>query len=311
MRLSRSLSIYVIAPAWLVKSRPEHSGAVKNLQKLGFRVINPGFRSRPLDADGKAAEIEKAFRDPRADIILALRGGYGSMKILPRLDFAELKKRPKILAGFSDLSALLNPIFEKTGIVGLHSPMLWNFSNPRPAAVRSFLNALGGFPQKNLLAGARVETLSPGRAQGVLKGGNLVTLSALIGTPWETDTRGAVVFLEDVDEKIHEIDRCLTQWALAGKFNGVRGLVLGDFRGANTRDVFAIIRSLAKISFPVIYCPAVGHVPGKITFPVGARVKLEAKAGAKDANLTITSLAGYPLVKNDVLFRRGFFYNQL
>jgi muramoyltetrapeptide carboxypeptidase len=216
------------------------------------------------------------------------------MKILPHLDFSAIKKSPKVLAGFSDLSALLNPIYEKTGVIGLHAPMLWNFTSLRPVAIRSFLNALDGFPNKNLLSGASARTFATGRATGVLKGGNLVTLTALIGTPWETDTRGAVVFLEDVDEKMHEIDRCLAHWALAGKFGGVRGLVLGNFRGVETRAVFNVIRSLIDVRCPVIYSPDIGHVPRKITFPVGARVALSAPRITGTPSLEILSLDGYP-----------------
>ncbi|PKN02133.1 MAG: LD-carboxypeptidase [Elusimicrobia bacterium HGW-Elusimicrobia-1] len=297
--LRKPLSAYVIAPAWLIKSRREHLLAERNLRRLGFNILNPAFRPAHMLCAGsaaKAAEIRRAFLDPRADVVMALRGGYGSMKILPYLDFSVIKKSPKILAGFSDLSALLNPIYEKTGVIGLHSPMLWNFTSLRPLATRSFINALDGFPNKNLLDGAVSRTFAAGRSTGVLKGGNLVTLTALIGTPWETDTRGAVVFLEDVDEKMHEIDRCLAHWALAGKFQGIRGLALGDFRGVDTRAVFDVIRSLVNVKCPVIYCPDVGHVPRKITFPVGARVALNAPRISGTAALEVLSLDGYPAV---------------
>jgi muramoyltetrapeptide carboxypeptidase len=115
---------------------------------------------------------------------------------------------------------------------------------------------------------------APGTARGVLKGGNLVTLAALIGTEWEIDPRGAILFLEEVDELLYKIDRHLTQWVLGGKFRGVRGLVLGNFRGVANREVYKVLASQIKIDFPVVHCPCVGHLKHKITLPVGARVEL-------------------------------------
>jgi muramoyltetrapeptide carboxypeptidase len=114
-----------------------------------------------------------------------------------------------------------------------------------------------------------------GIARGRLKGGNLITLTALIGTEWEMDTHGAILFLEDVDEKLYEVDRYLTQWILAGKLQKVNGLILGDFRRIKDRDVYHILSSQMKIDFPLVHCPYIGHVKNKITLPVGARMELD------------------------------------
>lgn len=222
----------------------------------------------------KVAQLHAAFLDKKVEIILAQRGGYSCMKLLPYLDFNLIRKNPKILAGFSDLSALLNVIAERAGLVTLHSPMVINFSPPSRFTVRSFLNAVHGFPNRNLFEGAPVEVYRSGIARGRLKGGNLITLAALIGTEWEIDANGTILFLEDVDEKLHEVDRLLTQWILAGKLRKVKGLILGDFRGIKNRDVYPILSSQMKIDFPVVSCPYIGHVKNKITLPVGARVEL-------------------------------------
>ena len=196
------------------------------------------------------------------------------MKILPYLDFEQIKKHPKIIAGFSDLSALLNPIFERTGMTTLHAPMLINLDKPTAFTLKSLKNSIEGFPEKNLFKGARYNIYKPGSATGTLKGGNLITLTALIDTDWEISTTGSILFFEDVDEKLHEVDRYLTQWILAGKFEGVKAVILGDFRGIRSQKVFDILASQMDLNFPVVHCPYIGHVKNKITLPIGAEVEL-------------------------------------
>ena len=196
------------------------------------------------------------------------------MKILPFLDFELIRKHPKIIAGFSDLSALLNPVFERTGQVALHAPMLINLDAPTAFTLNSLSNAVKGYPEKNLLKGAPCKVYQPGSAVGILKGGNLITLTALIDTDWEIDTPGAILFLEDVDEKLHQVDRYLTQWILAGKFKDIKALIIGDFRGLRSRQIYDILASQMELTFPVVHCPYIGHVANKITLPIGAEVEL-------------------------------------
>lgn len=266
--------IYTITPSWLVKEKKDFADGVKKLEKLGFTVLNRKVPTRLPTPAAKARQIHEAFLDPGVEIILAQRGGYSSMKVLPHLDFSLIRKHPKTFAGFSDLSALLNPIHERTGLVTLHAPMVINFAKQSPITIPSFLNALQGFPERNLFAGVPVDVYAPGTARGALKGGNLVTLTALIGTEWEIDLRGSILFLEEVDELLYKIDRHLTQWILGGKFHGIRGLILGNFKGIANREVFKVLASQVKIDFPVVHCPCVGHLRHKITLPVGARVEL-------------------------------------
>lgn len=247
---------------------------VKNLERQGFKVINKRPVTQLPSTRRKVAQVHAAFLEKKAQLILAQRGGWSCMKLLPHLDFDLIRNNPKILAGFSDLSALLNAIAERTGLITLHSPMVINFSPPSKFTIRSFLNAVNGFPKRNLFEGAPVKVHRSGIARGRLKGGNLITLTALIGTEWEMDTDGAILFLEDVDEKLYEVDRYLTQWILAGKLRKVKGLILGNFRGIKDPDVYAILSSQMKIDFPLVHCPYIGHVKNKITLPVGARVEL-------------------------------------
>jgi len=267
--------VYTITPSWLIKKKKDFTGGVKNLEKLGFRVINPGFLSRLPSPARKARQIHAAFLNRKADLILAQRGGYSSIKVLPHLNFQLIKKNPKIFAGFSDLSALLNPIFERTGLVTLHSPMVVSLSaSSSRFTVRSFLNAVQGFPEKNLFSRSPVTVYRSGIARGTLKGGNLITLTSILQTKWEIKTDNCILFFEDVDEKLYRVDRYLTQWILAGKFDRVKGLILGDFSRIRNREVYKILSTQMGLKFPVVQCPYIGHVRNKITLPVGARVEL-------------------------------------
>lgn len=261
-----------------MKKKRDHAQGARTLSQLGLTVLNPEFPTTLPSPEEKAEQIHRAFSDPDIDLILAQRGGYSAMKSLPFIDFGLIRSHPKAIAGFSDLCALLNPIYERTGLVTLHAPMVINLDKPSAFTVKSFLNALSGFPEKDLFKGVPVTVYHPGAAAGVLKGGNLITITALIDTDWEIDTTGAILFLEDVDEKLHEVDRSLTQWILAGKFRGVQGLILGDFRGIRSRRVFEILASQMEVGFPVVHTPYVGHVRNKITLPIGAQVELNTES---------------------------------
>jgi len=268
------LNTFIVTPSYLIKKKSDFTSGIKQLTESGFNVINPEFPQALPSPREKAEQIHAAFAEPGIDMILALRGGYSAMKILPFLDFELIRKHPKIIAGFSDLSALLNPIFERTGQVALHAPMLINLDTPTAFTLNSLINAVKGYPEKNLLKGAPCKVYQPGSAAGILKGGNLITLTALIDTDWEIETPGAILFLEDVDEKLHQVDRYLTQWILAGKFKDIKALIIGDFRGLRSKQVYDILASQMELNFPVVHCPYIGHVANKITLPIGAEVEL-------------------------------------
>ena len=267
--------VYTITPSWLIKKKKDCVDGVRNLEKLGFKLINRRLLTRMPSTRKKVEEIHRAFSNKKVELILAQRGGYSCMKLLPHLNFKLIQRNPKIFAGFSDLSAMLNAIYERTGRITLHSPMIINFSEPSRFTIRSFLNALNGFPHKNLFDGVPVNVYRSGIARGKLKGGNLVTLTALIGTEWAIDTEGSILFFEDVNEKLYQVDRNLTQWILAGKFRKVKGLILGNFKGLKSQDVFQILSTQMKIDFPLVHCPYIGHVKNKISLPIGARVELD------------------------------------
>ena len=267
-------NVLIVTPSYLIKKKRDFTGGIKQLTRLGFNVINPEFPEVLPSPQEKADQIHEGFADQSVDMILALRGGYSAMKALPYIDFELIKKSPKIIAGFSDLSALLNPVFERTGLVTLHAPMVINLGTPTAFTLKSLMNAVTGYTEKNLFKGARCKVYNPGSASGILKGGNLITLTALIDTDWEIDTAGSILCLEDVDEELHEVDRFLTQWIFAGKLKGIKALILGDFRGIGSQKIYNILASQMELGFPVVHCPYIGHVANKITLPIGAEVEL-------------------------------------
>jgi len=141
-------NVFIITPSYLIKKKSDFTAGIRELAKLGFNVLNPEFPKELPSPQDKAAQIHTAYSDPGTDMILAQRGGYSAMKSLPYIDFDLIKKHPKIIAGFSDLSALLNPIYERTGVVTLHAPMVINLDAPTAFTVGSFLNAVKGYPEK-------------------------------------------------------------------------------------------------------------------------------------------------------------------
>lgn len=267
-------NVFIITPSYLIKKKRDFTGGITQLSKLGFKVINPEFPRVLPSPREKANQIHRAYADPGTDMIMAQRGGYSAMKSLPFIDFELIKKHPKIIAGFSDLSALLNPICERTGVATLHAPMVINLGTPTAFTLDSFMNAIKGYPEKNLFKGVPVKVYNSGIATGILKGGNLITMTALIDTDWDIETDNSILFLEDVDEKLHQVDRYLTQWILAGKFKGVKAVILGDFRGIKSKQVYDILASQMELNLPIVHCPYVGHVTNKITMPIGAEVEL-------------------------------------
>lgn len=268
------LKIFLITPAWIIKKKSDFYKGINNLEKLGFEIINKKFVKKNLSIKEKIQQLHQSFIDKKTNIILSQRGGYGCIKLLPYIDFEIIKKHPKIFAGFSDLSILLNIIYEKTGIITLHSPMLINFASPTKFTVNSFLNAINNFKDKNLFSGVKINIFRHGKTYGVLKGGNLLTLTSTIGTIWEIDTKNSILFLEEVDEELHKVDRALTQWILKGKLTQIKALILGNFRKLKTEDVYKILKEQMKITFPVVSCQYIGHLKNKITLPIGAKVCL-------------------------------------
>jgi muramoyltetrapeptide carboxypeptidase len=236
----------------------------------------------------RAADLDAALRSPDVDAVWCLRGGYGTMRILERLDWPALARRPRPVIGFSDNTALHLAI-QRLGIVSYHGP------HPAAEELPPFTEALllrvlrGDLPAGPLPLPAgrpRPEALVGGAAEGRLVGGNLSLLAALAGTEYSLRAEGAVLFLEEIGEPAYRVDRLLSQLLLSGALRGVAGVAVGAFSDAPDEATEGIpaatevlLDRLGGLGVPMAAGFPFGHVPESWTLPVGARARLDADAG--------------------------------
>lgn len=263
---------------------------VKTLTSLGFRVVlGPHVLKRNKYLAGTDAErlsdLCTMFRDRGIDGVICLRGGYGSMRILSGIDYSLLRRNPKVLMGYSDITALQLAIWKRTGLVTFSGPMLATEFGRRPAefTLKHFLRAVAGpAPLGHIPAVPGAVTINPGRAAGRLLGGNLSLVAATLGTPYEIDTRGAILFLEEVGEHPYRVDRLLSQLLLAGKLRAAAGVVFGECvrceaEEASSFSLLEVIRGIFQdLGMPCYYGLSAGHSPGTATLPLGVRAEMDA-----------------------------------
>ncbi|MNJ56579.1 putative murein peptide carboxypeptidase [compost metagenome] len=211
-----------------------------------------------------------------------MRGGYGSMRLLDQLDFELIRRNPKPLIGYSDITALHTAIYRHTGLLTFHGGMLNAdlLGAKLPTTETSLLAQLGG----HVRAGEQIvhpaefalSSVLPGVASGPLLGGNLSMLGATMGTIAELDTQGCILFIEDVNEPLYRVDRLLTQLRLAGKLDGVNGVLVGDFAGITTAALAPLLEDIfAPLGVPVLAGWRSGHCDPNVCLPLGARVRLD------------------------------------
>ncbi len=272
--------IGVVAPGAAVEPAAVDAG-VRVLEQAGYRVrvgVAVGRQSGYLagtDAE-RLADLETMFADPAVRAVIAARGGYGSGRLLPRLDLELVRRHPKIVVGYSDLTFLLTQLVQQAGLVAFHGPMLTDFpTNPNGAA--ALLRLLGG-DRSSWNVKAR-EIVQPGTGEGVIVGGCLSIVVAGLGTPYALETRARLLFLEDVNEKPFRVDRMLTQLRQAGKLDELAGVMFGDMTGCGhagdvvtVRDVIG--EAFATARYPVVFGLPTGHGGGIVTLPLGVRARL-------------------------------------
>ena len=259
--------VALVAPASAV---PEEKlpGALDLVRRLGMEpVLYPScyFANRDgylaaTDAQ-RAEDINRAFADKTIDGVWCIRGGYGGHRILPLLDADAIRKNPKWFGGYSDVTAL--HLFLKKALFGGLNGAL---SNPEGQSIR---------------------TLVPGKAEGILCGGNLSLLAASLGTPWEVDTKGKILFLEDIGEKTYRLDSMLTQLRNAGKFRDCAGIILGAWtdcvpempeRTLTLDEIFTQL--IVPAGKPAVMDLACGHCATTLALPMGRKCRLNADAGS-------------------------------
>ncbi len=286
-------TVGIVAPASNVKRAALQAGC-EGLRRAGYR---PFYFDSILEQDlyfagsaqRRVRELEEMLAREEVRAIVCARGGYGANYLLPMLDPRKIKAHPKIFVGYSDLTVLLSYFADVAGIVSFHGPMVckdWSAENGVDMA--AWLSAVGKAQpwEVALGAGSGVVGLVDGEAEGVLYGGCLSILVSSIGTPYEIHTEGTILFLEDVAEKPYRIDRMLMQLKMAGKLNGVRGIVFGEMcdcvqvanQGYTLPEV--VLRVVGDLGVPVAFGVRSGHVTaGNITLPIGVRAGLKVNRG--------------------------------
>lgn len=229
-------------------------------------------------SDGRrAGELGGYLADPEVKAVLFARGGYGSSRIAGRLKLTALRRRPKIIVGYSDTTALLLQIGAATGITVFHGP----FVTDGPREVRRLLKFLRGDPGLSVIKG--LSFLRRGNASAPVTGGNLTMLAHAVGTPFEAKTEGKILFVEEVNEPLYKVDRLVRQLLLAGKLRRIRGLLLGSFRGcgrgAAAKIAELFLEALGDRKVPVARNFPAGHGPGNRPFPMGTMARLDSAAG--------------------------------
>jgi muramoyltetrapeptide carboxypeptidase len=277
----------VVAPAGVVDERRLQAG-VEAVRGLGFEVrLGAAVRSRAgyLAGDDAArlADLETMLDDPTVKAVFCARGGYGSQRLVPRLASDALARTPKILMGYSDVTALLAASLA-AGVVGVHGPMVADdFARGLSDPARAHVERLLTDPDYRWRCPVP-DALRPGVARGRLVGGCLTVLATTLGTPWALDTRGAVLFLEDVHERSYRLDRLLLQLRQAGKLDEVAGVVLGTFEACGSFDGVAPIDVLRDhfrdAPYPVGFGVTAGHLLAERdvpnwALPLGIEVELD------------------------------------
>ena len=280
----------IVAPASNV-NRIDLDKGCDGLRRAGYR---PFYFDSILEqdmyfagsVDRRARELESMFLREDIRAIICARGGYGANYLLESVDLKIIQSHPKIFVGYSDLTALLTYFSDAAGLVTFHGPMVAkDWAHDDGVDMASWHTALSGIGAWDLKEGASgVTGLVDGYGEGILYGGCLSILVASLGTPYEIKTADKILFLEDVAEKPYKIDRMLMQLKLAGKLQGVRGIVFGEMRdclqdqnqGYTLQEV--VMRIVGDLGIPVAYGLPSGHVTARnITLPIGIRSALTVK----------------------------------
>lgn len=291
----------MVAPGTAV-SNPDDIALVAELADyLGLKLkfgsyVRKGSGYKSRTSEERVEDIHRMFSDTEVKAVFCIRGGYGSPQLLDRLDYDLIRSNPKIFLGYSDITALHLAINKFSGLVTFHGPvMLSSFSKYtfdhfyKALFDTTPVGTIRNSDAKNFLREAfPVRTIRPGKAKGRLTGGNLSLISALMGTPYEIETAGRIVCIEDVDEEPFRIDRMLTQLSLAGKLSAAAGIAFGRCSGCEVKDSSqtwdyslgeVLDNILGKLDIPVFYGLNFGHTSEQATLPFGVEAEIDADEG--------------------------------
>jgi len=298
--LLRGQTVGIISPSAATADRMEFTYAKEALEALGLKVklgtnLNNRFGHLAGTDQERAADLNSMFEDPEVKAIICLRGGSGAARILPLIDYEQVKATPKPLLGYSDITALHCALQSQAGLISFHGPNgsgSWNSFNSNQFQQLFFEQKLLTYKNEiskgdDLVAkGNRIQTLSSGSVEGKILGGNLTVLTALSGTPYYPDFQDAILFIEDVGEDPYRIDRMMSTLQLNGTLEKIKGFVFGqcsDCKPGGGYGAFTVDQIMDQyiipLGIPAYLGAMIGHIPRQFIIPVGARVRLNASLG--------------------------------
>jgi len=302
--LLRGQTVGIISPSAASADRMEYTFAKEAMEAMGLKVkLGTNFKNRYGHLAGtdeeRAADFNAMFADPEVKAIICLRGGSGAARILPLIDYEQVKANPKPLLGYSDITALHCALHSQTGLISFHGPNgsgSWNSFHANQFQQLFFDQKLLSFKNEvtkgdDLVAkGNRIQTLTKGIVEGKILGGNLTVLTALSGTPYYPDFQDAILFIEDVGEDPYRIDRMMSTLKLNGTLGKIKGFVFGqcsDCKPGSGYGAFTVDQIMDQyiipLGIPAYFGAMIGHISKQFIIPVGARVRLN----ANDGSLTI------------------------
>lgn len=295
--LKENATIGVVSPASRPSDEEKYTKGIQYLKAQGFQIVES---KHVLDSHGflagrdndRADDLNLMFKDSQIDAIICSRGGYGVPRILDLIDFQSIKENPKIFVGYSDITSLNLAIWQQARLVTFSGPMVAVEMGKgiKTFTEDNFWRTLKSDNPLGLLSNPinnPVKIYHPGKAVGRLLGGCLSLINTIVGTPYCPDFTGAILFLEDIEEEPYRLDRYLAQLKMAGIFDKITGLVLGQFVDCvpgEPEKPFLTIEQIfenyfGNLDIPVISNFAYGHVPIKHTMPVGILAEIDTEKG--------------------------------
>lgn len=296
-RLQKGDVIGIISPASSPDDLTRIDTGVHYLETLGYRVevgkhVGKIHGYLAGNDEERAEDIHAMFRNKYVKAIICIRGGYGTTRLIDKIDYRLIKSHPKILVGYSDITALQLAIFQKTGIITFAGPMLavdfYNEVNPYTEDIFwTLLTSKKKIGRISFPEDEKLYDLVRGMTAGSIIGGNLAMICSLMGTPFFPSFRNRILLLEDTSEAPYRIDRMLNQLKLAKVFEHVKGVILGAFVDCNEQDPSKRTLTLGEViddyfgslKIPVVYNFQHGHLKNNITVPIGLKIKLNASRG--------------------------------
>ncbi len=289
--LKKGDTLGIIAPAGRISDTNRFFRGVAVLREMGFNVtyprdLWPGQEYLADSDENRGMEFNRLLGDPEVQALISLRGGYGCLRMIDKINLDLVATQPNLIIGFSDITVLQNYLYQKTSLISLHGPGVMSLGDADSSSLERFFLCLTGRWDEPLVV-KKIEILRDGSTiTAPLVGGNLASLVSLLGTPFDFSWDDKIVFLEDINEPAYRVDRMLTQLSLAGKFDKLAGLILGEFSGLypdnRTKQLGYLgtiwnraLELCGKGDFPIWGNFPSGHCQHNLTLPLGALTQMQ------------------------------------